>query len=166
MRPSALLSILPLVAAAGCAAPGPYPSLAPREAERLYASGDPVRVAPDAPDRAGLASRIAALLAEGRSGNARFEEALGSARSLASRAGSPGSESWIAAQQALSRAEAARAATVGALADLDALAVEEARKAPLSPGDYRRLVEGTAALQAIADRQHDQLARLQGALSR
>ena len=166
MRPPALLPTLLLLAAAGCAAPGPYPSLATREGERLYASGDPVRVAPDAPDRPGLASRIASLLAEGRSGNARFEEAVGSARSLASRAGPPGSESWIAAQQALSRTEAARAATVRALADLDALAVEEAREAPLSPGDYRRLIEGTAALQTIADRQHDELARLQGILSR
>ena len=120
-----LLSLLLLGGLAACAAPGPYPSLEPREVERRYAAGDPERVPEPAPDLPVLGGDVGAMLAEARRGDADFEQAVATARPLAARAGPGGSESWIAAQQALSRAEAARAPTVQALADLDAYAVAQ-----------------------------------------
>jgi hypothetical protein len=80
-------------------------------------------------------------------------------------AGPAGGEAWIEAQQALSRLEAARGATVRALADLDALALAEANKTTLSGADLERLRAAVAALQAIADRQHDEIAGLRARLS-
>jgi hypothetical protein len=162
MKPLPPLALAAL--AAGCAAPGPYPSLEPREVERVYAEGDPVRPVPGAADRAGIAARIATLLAEGREGDAAFAGAVGAARALVGRAGASASETWVEAQQAISRAEAARGPTARALAELDQFAAAEAAAAPLSEGDYRRLTEGVAELQRIANRQQDELKRLQGAL--
>jgi hypothetical protein len=160
----AAASILTALAAlAGCAAPGPYPSLALRDVERTYAAGDPVAPPPVVPDRSGLGARVQALVAAGGAADAGFERALAAARSLAGRAGAAGSEGWIAAQQAVSRAEAARAATVRALADLDALAIAEAAE-PLSAADYERLTAGLAALQAATDRQQRALDGLRASL--
>lgn len=162
---SAASTLLALAGLAACAAPGPYPSLALREAERVYAAGDPVAPPPVVPDRPGIEARVQALVAAGRAADRGFETALAAARPLAGRAGGAGSESWIAAQQAVSRAEAARAATVRALADMDRLAIDEARE-PLSADDYARLTAGVAALQTLADRQQQALdglrARLRG----
>ncbi|TFI59239.1 hypothetical protein E2493_05180 [Sphingomonas parva] len=150
---------LPLIVAllgAGCAGSGDYPSLARRPAEELYAAGDPERVPVPAPNDPALPGRIAAFVQAGRAGDEGFADALGRARDLAARAGSTGSDSWVEAQQALSRAAAARSATSRALADLDAYAIERARQGPLSPADAERLAGATAALQALADRQQDQ----------
>jgi hypothetical protein len=150
---------------AGCAAEGDYPSLAPRPVERELAATDPAPP-PPLPDDPALAGRVAALAAEAQRGEAEFEAALPAARSAVAGAGAAGGESWIEAQQALSRLEAARRATVQALADLDALALAEADKTSLSGADLERLRAAVAALQAIADRQHDQIAGLQARLSR
>ena len=161
------LLLLPLLAAcAACAARGPYPSLEPRPAEALYASGDPVAPAPVHPDRPEVAQTVAGLLSEGRTGDGAFEEALAAARPLAQRAGGYGSESWVAAQQALSRVEAARAATIRALADLDSFAVREAAAGPLSAADYERLTVATAELQRLANDQQMRLNALRTALTR
>ena len=146
--------------AGACAAPGPFPSLAPREAERLYAAGDPLQTTPDAPHRAAIPAGIAAALAAAADGEAAFARALAAAQPLAARAGPRGSESWLAAQQAISRAEAARAATTRALGDLDQFASEQARQGALSTADFARLTEATARLQAQANRQQQALNRL------
>ena len=152
------------LAASGCAAPGNYPSLAPRPAEAVYAAGDPERVPVPAPDDPDLAGRVAAFVAAGRAGEASFEQAVARARPLAERAGMAGSDSWVEAQQAVSRAEAARAPTIRALADLDVFAVARAAQSRLSPADMESLAAGTAALQALADRQQAQLDLLQAML--
>jgi hypothetical protein len=144
----------------GCAADGSYPSLAPREAERLYASGDPLQTTPEAAERSGLADRVAGFVASAAEGDEAFRRALAAAQPLAARAGTRGSESWIAAQQAISRVEAARAATTRALADLDMFASEQARQGPLSTADYQRLTGAVARLQAQADSQRQAQERL------
>jgi ABC-type transporter Mla subunit MlaD len=159
--PSAMLAFL----LAGCAAEGDYPSLEPRAVERELAEADPEPPAP-LPDDPALAERVAALTAEARRGDAEFETALPAARAAVAGAGSAGGESWIEAQQALSRLEAARGATAKALADLDALALAEARRRPLSGADLERLRAAVAALQEIADRQHDEMAGLRARLGR
>ena len=145
---------------AGCATNGPFPSLAPREVERIYAAGDLLQTTPDAPNRAGLSEQVSGLVAAANDGDAAFERALAAARPLAARAGTSGSESWIAAQQAISRVEAARVATTRALGDLDQFAHTQAQEGPLSTADYERLTGALAQLQALADRQQDAVNRL------
>src|SRR5687768_6986849 len=100
-------SYLPLLAlplAAACTmTTSPEPSLAPRAAEaidpRLPVSGD---VPAGAVDPA-LANRLSALVAEVRSAAPAFEAREAEAGRLAAAASPQASESWIAAQQALSR---------------------------------------------------------------
>ena len=162
LRPALLLAAL----SGGCAAPGPYPSLEPREVERRYAEGDPEPVPTPVADDASIAARIADFAARARAGDAAFEQAVAAARPLVARAGAPGTDGWVAAQQAVSRAEAARAPTIQALADLDAYAIDRAAEKALSESDIERLASSTAALQAIANRQHDALKGLQGRLRR
>jgi hypothetical protein len=149
---------------AACAAEGDFPSLEPRAVERELAQTDPAPPPPLADDPA-LAGRVAELAAEARRGEAEFEAALPAARSAVAGAGAAGGEAWIEAQQALSRLEAARGATVRALADLDALALAEANRTSLSGADLERLRAAVAALQAIANRQHDEIAGLRARLS-
>jgi hypothetical protein len=149
---------------AGCAAEGDFPSLEPRALERELAQTDPPPPAP-LPDDPALAARMAALAAEARRGEAEFEAALPAARAAVAGAGPAGGEAWIEAQQALSRLEAARGTTAKALADLDALALAEANRTSLSGADLERLRAAVAALQAVADRQHDEIAGLRARLS-
>jgi hypothetical protein len=158
--------LVPLLAAAGCAAPGPYPSLAPRPAEKAYAEDAEERKPTPQPDDPALAGEIGRLVAAARAGAADFEAAFPAARAAAGRAGPGGSDSWLEAQQALSRLESARAQTTAALADLDRLAVERAGAGTLGEGDSERLRAATAEIQSLADAQADRLQRLGESLIR
>ena len=155
---------VPILLAAACAAPGPYPSLAPRPAEKAYAEDAEERKPTPQPDDPALAGEIDRLLAAGRAGAAEFEAALPAAQAAAGRAGAAGSDSWIEAQQALSRLESARARTTAAVADLDRLAVERTAAGTLGSGDSDRLRAATAELQALTDSQVDRLQRLGASL--
>ena len=161
-----LAILLPLVLAAGCAAPGPYPSLAPRPAEKAYADDAEERKPTPQPDDPALAREIDRLVAEAKAGAAEFDEALPAAQAAASSAGAAGSDGWIEAQQALSRLESARARTTAAIADLDRLAVERARSGTLGAADGQRLRAATAEIQLLTDTQADRLRRLGESLSR
>ena len=161
-----LAILVPLLVATACAAPGPYPSLAPRPAEKAYAEAGEERQPTPQPDDPALAAEVDGLAAAGRAGAEDFEAALPGAEAAASAAGGPGSDSWVEAQQAVSRLEAARARTTSALADLDALAVDRAKAGTLGPGDGERLRAATARLQAIADAQSKRLWRLEERLNR
>jgi hypothetical protein len=155
------LSILvPLVLAAGCAAPGPYPSLAPRAAEKAYAEDAEERKPVPRPDDPALAGEIDRLLAEAKAGAAQFDSAFPAAQRAAGAAGAAESDAWIEAQQALSRLESARARTTAAQADLDRLAVERAGAGTLGEADSERLRAAAAEIQALADSQADRLQRL------
>lgn len=155
-----------LLAAAGCAAPGPYPSLAPRPAEKAYAEDADERRPTPRPDDPALAAEIDRLAAEARAGAADFDSALPAAQAAAGAAGAGGSDSWIEAQQGLSRLESARAWTTAALADLDRLAVERGSAGTLGEGDGQRLRAAIAEIQALADSQADRLRRLGESLIR
>ncbi|MFL6844239.1 MAG: hypothetical protein ACJ8ER_05090 [Allosphingosinicella sp.] len=163
LRP-APLALLALLAA--CAAPGPYPSLAPRPAEKAYAEGDEERQPTAQPDDPALAGEIDRLTAEARAGGGAFDSALGPAQAAVAAAGPSGSDSWVEAQEKISRVEAARARTTAALADLDAFAVERAKAGTLSPGDDARLHSALAEIQALADAQAAHLRRLEESLTR
>jgi hypothetical protein len=166
-RPRAPLAILvPLLAAAACAAPGPYPSLAPRPAEKAYADEADERRPTPQPDDPALASQIDRLAGEAKAGAEAFDAALPASEAAVAAAGAAGGDGWIEAQQAISRLEAARARTTAALADLDKLAVERNSAGTLGPGDRERLRSALAEIQALADAQAERLARLEGRLSR
>jgi len=156
----ALLSV-PLLA--GCAASGPFPSLSPRPAEQL-SMDEPVRVAPVVAEDPQLRALVAGLAADARSGQAAFVAALGAARSRVGAAGGSGSDSWIEAQQAISRIEAARAATVGALAELDALSIARAN-VPTNRDDFSALMAAVESAAALARDQQAEIDRLRGSLS-
>lgn len=167
---AALRSSLALLAlsfvAAGCAAPGPYPSLAPRPAEKLFAEDLEERSPTPQPDDPALAGEIDRLLEAGKAGAAEFDRALPAAQAAAGRAGAVGSESWIEAQQALSRLESARSRTTAAAADLDRFALERSGSGLLGSGDSERLRRAAEELQVLTDVQADRLQKLGESLLR
>lgn len=162
---ASLLAFALLILAPGCAATGSFPSLAPRAIERELAEADAAEVRPVLiPDSPELASRVNALLAEAKNGQAEFERAVDEVAGRIRSAGPSGSESWIEAQQSLSRLESARAATLGALADLDALGLARASE-PTSAADLARIQAAMAEAQGLADAQQEQIERLNSGLS-
>lgn len=144
---------------AGCVAQGPFPSLAPRPAEQIDMSVDPVREAPEVANDAALRREIEALASEARGGWRDFEAELGVAERAAAAAGPRGSESWVAAQQAVSRLEAARARTMAAAAELERLSLARA-DLPTSAADQEALAAAIAEVSAIATRQQQLIDRI------
>ena len=132
-----LTALFPIALLSACSASGVYaPSLTPRAAEAI----DPRVPIPDTPPAgpadAALVSRLNALVAEARAGDADFRAAADEAERLAAGAGDPQSESWVVAQQALSAAVAARAPVTKALGDIDAIASEAlAKRGGMAPAD-------------------------------
>ena len=101
---------------------------------------------------AALAARLAELVGLARQGDRAFTAAAGEAQRLAASAGAPQSESWVVAQQAVSAAVAARAATARALGDIDALAAAAlVRRGGIAPADLAA-IEGAAAEVGAIDR--------------
>lgn len=146
--------LLPLLLA-GCVSQGPFPSLAPRPGERL-AVEEPVREAPEvAPDPA-LLARARELGQQAERGRQHFDAAWPAAEAAARRAGPEGSDSWIAAEQALSRLTTAHMEAGEALSGLDQLVAGRA-DLPTNSQDYETIAAARATAQSIVD---DQLARL------
>lgn len=149
---------------AGCAAQGSFPSLAPRPVERALAEERPEPPAAEIPSDPALAARLAELTAKARQGDSAFSPLLEAARAAAASAGAAGSDGWVDAQQRVTRAEAARAPTVTALAELDQLGIARARM-PTSASDLAAVRAAVAEIQAMADRQHNQLEAVRATLS-
>jgi hypothetical protein len=149
---------------AGCAPQGSFPSLLPRPVEQEQSPAEPVTVEPDSPADPALAARLEALLARARQGQQAFEAELVSARAAVSRSGTAHSESWIEAQQALSRLEAARAPTMSALTELDTLAVEQGRTDGARRADRVAIAAALDQLNELANAQRDEISRLSGLL--
>lgn len=147
MRTGISLAIAMLGLLGGCSTPsGPYPSLAPRAAEAI----DPRVPIPSevriGPADANLRAHLAALIDQAQAGDSQFEAAAANAERLAQAAGSPQGESWVAAQQALSAAQAARGPTTRALGDIDGIAAAALdQRGGIPPGNL-------AAIQAAAER--------------
>ena len=156
-----VLPILPLTA---CATGGDYPSLAPRPVEQLSME-EPVRVDPPvAPDPA-LRGRAAQLLADARRGDGQFDAAYARALPIVRGAGPSGSDSWVQAQEQISRVEAARVGTSSALTALDELLAEQADD-PTNEQDHAQLVAARAAAAALVAEQERRVDGLKGSVSR
>ena len=160
MRSALLLTILTLSACAP--AGGPFPSLQPRASEEIDPRVAVVRPMNDRPVSASLAARLAELVGQARSGNADFDPLANEAERLAAGAGATQSESWVAAQQALSAAVEARGPTVRALGDIDAIgATMWQTQQGLAPADLAAIQTAGAEAGAIDQRQADRIAAIQ-----
>ena len=131
--------------------PGNYPSLAPRPQEAV----DPrvpipneVHVGPADPN---LSAHLTALIDQAQSGDQAFQSVAENAERLAASAGARESESWVAAQQALSAAQEARGPTTRALGDIDALAADAMQKTGGIPAGNLAAIQSAAAKVAEID---------------
>jgi hypothetical protein len=158
LREQAMRALALLLLLAGCVSQGPFPSLAPREGEQL-AIEEPEREAPTVADEPALRARIAALRDQAREGMRTFDGAFEGAERSAARAGAEGSDSWVEAQLALSRLEAARGRTADAAAELDRLDLERADQAT-SAADQALLEEAIAEAARLTANQQDRIERI------
>jgi hypothetical protein len=153
------LAIAASLLLAGCAQQGQFPSLARRPAEDIDMTIEPVREAPVVARDAALGARIEALTDALRSGDRRFDADYSAASGAARAAGPQGSESWVMAQQAISRLEASRAQTTAALADLNQLRLERA-DLPTNEEDQAALETAIAFGDRITAEQQARIDRL------
>jgi hypothetical protein len=166
MRSLPLLFLLPL--AAGCSTTAsPEPSLAPRAAEAIDPRLPVTVETPSAPADPALTARLAALLGEVRSAEPAFATREAEAGRLAAAAGPTASESWIAAEQALSRLIEQHGVTTRAAADIDALASTRLeRDRWISPADRGAIEAAAAEVGLINSRQAEAIDRLNNQLAR
>jgi hypothetical protein len=152
-----------LAGLSACAAPGgPYPSLQPRAAEAIDPRVPVERPMNERPVTPALASRLAELVAQARSGDAAFAPAADQAERLAAAAGAPQSEGWVAAQQALSFAAAARGPTGTALGDIDAIGATMLQsQGGIAPNDLAAIKRAGAEVGAIDQRQAERIKAIQ-----
>jgi len=160
MRRTALLSIIALSA---CSAPGgPSPSLQPRAAESIDPRVPVTRPMNERPVSPALASRLAALVAQARSGEAAFDGPASEAERLAASAGAPQSDGWIEAQEALTAAIAARRPTATALADIDEIGGSALQtNAGIAPNDLAAIKSAAEQVSAIDRRQAERIDAMQ-----
>jgi hypothetical protein len=142
------------------------PSLYPRPAEAI----DPRIPVPDPvlstkPDRA-FVEQLNALVGQAETGDSEFQPAASAAEKAVASAGAPQSEGWIAAQQALSVAVAARAPVTRAAADLDSLGAERIQKlGGIAKADLQAIEAASAKVRTIDDREAATIKSLQDRLA-
>ena len=152
-----------------CARPdiGPEPSLAPRAAEAI----DP-RVAipsevPISSVDAALASKLASLVGQAHAAGPRFNTLRQEADRLSIAAGPPTSESWIAAQQSLSRLIEQQGVTTRMAAEIDEIAATQLKNQRwIAPADREAIAAAAAEVTAINDAQSNGIAQIREQLSR
>jgi hypothetical protein len=156
-------SIIVALALSACSSgDGRYPSLAPRAAEAIDPRLPVVRPVNERPVSSSLASQLTALVEQARSGEGAFQPAIAQAEQLASVAGARQSESWIAAEEALSAAVAARKPTAMALSDIDALgATALQRQGGIAPNDLSAIKSAGEEVAKIANGQTDRIDAIQ-----
>ena len=155
--------LLTMTALSACSTGGgPYPSLRPRAAEAIDPRVQPVRPVNDRPVAPALAAQLAALVDQARAGDSAFGPAAAEAERLAAIAGAPQSESWIAAQEALSAAIAARKPTALAQADIDALGATALQThGGIAPNDLKAINTAASEVLEIARGQTDRISAIQ-----
>jgi hypothetical protein len=156
---SRLLILLCCVTLAGCASNGAFPSLSPRPIEKSGVEEVAPAPLPAGVD-AGLAQRLTAILEAGEAGHRSFVEEATAARSAVNQASgaATGSEPWITAQTAYSRADSARGVLLSALADIDTVRREQIE----SPNPTNQIAAAAAAarLEALAREEDATMAEL------
>jgi hypothetical protein len=160
MRRALILTSLALGACAP--AGGPFPSLQPRAAEAIDPRLPVVRPMNDRPVDPALAAKLAALVSQAREGDAAFQPVAANADRVTQNAGAPQSEGWIAAQEAVSAAIAARGPTARALGDIDAIgAVALQTNRGIAPNDLAAIQSAATEVGALDQRQAERIKALQ-----
>lgn len=159
LTPALLLTLL----VAGCATEGDFPSLAPRPVEQLSFE-EPIKVDPPVAVDPALRGRANGLLAQAREGDRAFEAAYAQALPLVRGAGAAGSDSWLQAQEAISRVESARIAATTALADLDRL-VAESSDDPVNDALWAEIEQARGQSQAVIEDQSRRLDAMKASVS-
>ena len=163
MRIAAPFVVLVSATLSACApSGGPFPSLQPRSAEAIDPRVPVPGAVNDRPVNPALASRLAGLVGQARSGDAAFDPLVDEAERLAAAAGDPQTESWVVAQQALSAAVEARGPTVRALGDIDGIGATMLQtQQGLAPADLAAIRNAGAEAGAIDQRQANRIAAIQ-----
>lgn len=162
MSPLRLTGLLPVLLAAACAPFGKEPSLSPRPAEAIDPRLPVVDRSGELPADPRLAAEISALRDRAIVAAAAVEPALQNATLAVAAAGARESESWVAAQQLVSAAIAARAPFARALGDFDVLLAERIRGGRrLVPQDLAMVQRVAEQLGAIDRRQAGEIAALE-----
>ena len=163
MRTASGLTLSSLALLGACApSGGPFPSLQPRAAEATDPRVHVTRPINDRRATPALVDRLAELLSQARSGNAAFETIAAHAESLAAAASGPQSDSWVAAQEALSAAIAARDPTARALGDIDALGATMLQtQGGMAPNDLAAIQGAGREVAELDQRQADRIKAIQ-----
>ena len=150
----------------GCSSVGgPYPSLQPRAAEQIDPRLPIVRPLNDRPVTPALAERLRGLVTAAQTGQAGFNAAADQAERLAASAGAPQSEAWVAAQEALSAAVAARKPAAAALAEIDALEANALQtQGGIAPNDLAAIQEAAGRVGTIDRKQAERIDAIQSRL--
>lgn len=154
MRICASLLAFPILLLA-CAGPeGEAPSLAPRPIEGIL--DQPVHaIEPvESVDNAALAAEIETLVGRAEAGHHTFSARYPATRDAVTAASGAAleSESWIAAQLALSALDSARSSTVEALGMLDGILAEQALAG--APSETQRLLAARERVSALYEDQN------------
>ena len=151
-----------MLALSACSAPGgPYPLLRPRAAEAIDPRVPINRPINDRPASPALAARLAALVEQARSSDAAFDRAASEAERLVG-TGAPKSEGWIAAQEALTAAIAARKPVAEALGDIDEIAATALQtQGGIAPNDLGAIKSAAAEVGSLDERQADRMRAVQ-----
>jgi hypothetical protein len=143
------------------------PSLAPRAAESIDPRLPIPDTVPTGPVNAELAARLNALVETTRAAAPQFNVQESEATRLAASAGPMASESWIAAQQALSRLVEQHGVTTRASGDIDALAgIRLEAQHWIRPADREAIAAAAAEVGSINNAQAEAIRRLNSQLAR
>lgn len=158
-----LAPIVFVTALGACSSPGgPYPSLQPRAAEAIDPRVPIERPMNMRPVGAALAGQLDALVGKARAGDAAFEPVMATAEKLAASAGAPQSEGWVAAQEALSAAIAARKPTAEALGDIDGVGATALQtQGGIAPNDLAAIDRAAAEVASLDQRQAERVKSVQ-----
>jgi len=155
--------LVPIIVLAACSSPGgPYPSLQPRAAERIDPRVPVQRPMNDRPASAALEARLNSLVAEAQSASGAFDAAASQAEQLAASAGAAQSERWVAAEEALSAAVAARKPVAEALAEIDSIGADALQtQGGIAPNDLAAIQDAAGRVGDIDRRQTARIKAIQ-----
>lgn len=149
------LLLLAIALPCACSAPRiDEPSLAPRPAEAIdprvpVGSSESVGVADPA-----LTATLERLVATAKGSEAEFAARAGRAEQLAASAGAAGSESWVAAQLALSRLVSQQGVATNASAEVDSIAGQQLKQQKwIASADRKAIAAAQAEIGAVTQRQ-------------
>jgi hypothetical protein len=164
-----LSPFIAIAALSACSSPsaGPEPSLAQRPAEAIDPRIPIPGEIPAGPADAALLGELDALVSQARAGVGPFQSLEVTASRLAAVAGPVSSESWVSAQQALSRLVEQYGVTTRAAADIDALAAQRLKERRwIGAADQRAIASASTEIGAIDDTQSAAIARIREQLAR